>query len=429
MEGNDFIKVLWVEDDPEVTVAYPLQAENYDLQLVSFPCWDDAKVALEGDYDRWSAIILDANCVHHKGEGENVVKFLGHALNDISRLRAEKGRLIPWYILSGGAEKDISDSIIEERMEWDSEWTEQQHKKYYSKNVDNEVLYERIKAHAQKSVRIQIREMYNETNELLIRLNNDVCEDILTILETMHFPKSHPHFVPRLFYNPLRKALEYVFRALGEAGVIPDVFFSKGVVNLNQCFMFLIGRDAEKVGYRYGNAGDRVVPRHIQDMMSLIINLGNSNSHSTNQSHFTELSEAEIQRYENQMKSSGVNSRFLVFSMALQFCEIVQWMNIYIKEHPDKAANLAKCVKNEIFDDDAGNKSNEIVGIIEQDDDGLYHIGKDYSVYLRRKELIGKKVRATKSTPNTSPKSKDKYPYFVHDNDIQVVDVSENGSK
>ena len=45
MEINDFIQVLWVEDDPEITVAYPLEAENYELQLVSFPCWDDAKAA------------------------------------------------------------------------------------------------------------------------------------------------------------------------------------------------------------------------------------------------------------------------------------------------------------------------------------------------------------------------------------------------
>ena len=40
------IQVLWIEDDPVVTNSYPAEAEQDDLQLVHFPCWDDAKVAL-----------------------------------------------------------------------------------------------------------------------------------------------------------------------------------------------------------------------------------------------------------------------------------------------------------------------------------------------------------------------------------------------
>ena len=32
-----------------------------------------------------------------------------------------------------------------------------------------------------------------------------------------------------------------------------------------------------------------------------------------------------------------------MFSIALQFCEIVQWMNNYKKENPNKKVNLEKC--------------------------------------------------------------------------------------
>ena len=56
MQAYDFIQVLWVEDDPVVTQSYPLKAGKFGLQLVPYPCWDDAKAALESDYDRWSAI-------------------------------------------------------------------------------------------------------------------------------------------------------------------------------------------------------------------------------------------------------------------------------------------------------------------------------------------------------------------------------------
>ena len=346
MDDYNLIQVLWVKDDPDVTETYPVKAESFDLELVPFLCWDDAKVALEKEYDRWSAIILDAKCKFHHDSADNAIVFLREALKDIAAISKDKRRVIPWYVLTGGAESEVSDSINDDRLLWDSDWTELQHKKYYSKNVDNEALYERIRLHSQKSTKIQIQEMYRETYEQLSSLkNNEVCEDISMILETMHFPDAHPDFIPRLFYNPIRKALECVFRLAKSASIIPDEFFSGGKVNLNQCFMFLIGRDAEVLGYRYGNKGEQIVPRHISDMMSLIINLGNCSSHSTEQSHPTELSEEEILKYDSHIKSQGVNSKLLLFSIALQFCEIVRWMNQYIAEHPNKEENLKKCVK------------------------------------------------------------------------------------
>ena len=303
MKENDLIQVLWVEDDPKVTKAYPLKAETFGLELVASSCWDDAKAKLEGDYNRWAAIILDAKCKQHRDSVDNAVRFLGEALKDIASLSKEKKRIIPWYVLTGGAESEVSDSITDDRMKWDADWTDSSKKKYYSKDTDTEALYSRIKDHANKSPRIQIQEMYRKNYEQLLLLNKDVCEDILTILEAIHFPDSHPDFNPRLYYNPLRKALEYVFRLTQPVSIIPDVFFKDGIVNLNQCFMFLIGREAEKLGYKHRDGG--ITPRHIQDMMSLIINLGNANSHSFVPSHATELSEEEIQLFDNHIKTIG----------------------------------------------------------------------------------------------------------------------------
>lgn len=178
----------------------------------------------------------------------------------------------------------------------------------------------------------------------------------------------------------------------------------------------MIGRDAEKLGYRYGTTGERIAPRHIHDMMSLIINLGNSNSHSTELSHLTELSEHEIQKYDNQIKSSGVNSRFLIFSMALQFCEIVQWMNNYIKEHSNKDENLAMCVKLESADViNADIEPNDLIGVIEVDNK-LFHVGNKFGVnpgYVTKNRLVGKKVKIIKYDVNTDEKAKGHYPYYA----------------
>jgi hypothetical protein len=418
MEDYDLIQVLWVEDDPEVTETYPVKAESFGLELVPFPCWDEAKVALEKEYDRWAAIILDAKCKQHRESADNAVRFLGEALKDIATISKERRRVIPWYILTGGAESEVSDSITDDRMKWDADWTEISHKKYYSKNVDNETLFKRIKKHAKKSNRIQIREIYQDTFKQLSTLKNkEVFEDISMILEAMHFPNAYSNFTPRLFYNPMRKALECVFRLAGNIGIIPEDFFAGGIVNLNQCFMFIIGRDAEKVGYRYGTTGEKIAPRHIHDMMSLIINLGNSNSHSTESSHPTELTEEEIQNYDNHIKSIGGDSKLLIFSIALQLCEIVKWMNQYITMNSDKERNKGKYIK---LDD--------LIGIIELHN-GLYHIGSKISVLIKQKEWIGKKAQILKFSHNTNSKTKDTYPFFAHYNDIRIIEEHENGSK
>ena len=104
MRAYDLIQVLWVEDDPNVTDSYPQEAEIYGLELVSFPCWDDAKEALVRDFDRWSAIILDAKCKYHRDSKDNAIVFLREALDDISTICEKKGRMVPWYVLTGGDE-------------------------------------------------------------------------------------------------------------------------------------------------------------------------------------------------------------------------------------------------------------------------------------------------------------------------------------
>ena len=87
---------------------------------------------------------------------------------------------------------------------------------------------------------------------------------------------------------------------------------------------------------RYGEDGERIIPRHIENMMGMIISLGNVNSHS-------KLTSSEIQEAERKIAKDGMSSKFLVYSMALQLCEIACWMNQYIAEHSDRDSNLKKC--------------------------------------------------------------------------------------
>lgn len=342
MKAYDLIQVLWVEDDPNVIKTYPLKAEFMDLELVPYPCWDDAKVALENDYDRWSAIILDAKCKQHRESTDNAVRFLGEALKDIAALSMEKRRIIPWYVLTGGAESEVSDSITDDRMKWDADWTNSTKKKYYSKNVDNEMLYRRIRYHTKKSPRVQIREMYYDSYEALSTLNQEASEIILDIFEAMHYPVDHPDFNPVLYYNQLRQILEWNFRNANKYAIIPDECIVDNKVNLNQCCCYLCGKNATatKIPFRYGeyrnkNDYDRIVPQYIENMMFLILNFGNINSHTT------VLTKTDQQKLGSFINDSVRNSRYLIFSLALQVCEITLWMYKYVGEHQDIERNKA----------------------------------------------------------------------------------------
>ena len=322
-------EVIWIDDKWEEMDAFKEECEV--IHCIHLQPFDTQKAGMD-EFDKnprkWDAIILDARL---EKDGVGVVG-LRKAVEHINQMSLNYK--IPYFISTG--QTDLMDN----------ETFEQSFGKFYRKERDDSKLIADIKEQASKSTRFQVKMYYSHELEQLVLLNNDIGEDILTIFEAMHFPNSHPDFTPRLYYNPMRKALEYVFRTLHKVGVIPDEFFFGGIVNLNQCFMLLIGRDARVLGYRLdGQSGEGIVPRHIHDMMSLIINLGNSGSHSIEQSHPTVLSEEEIQKYEKHLNHQGINSKLLVFSMALQFCEIVKWMNHYIAELSNKEIDLKKCIR------------------------------------------------------------------------------------
>lgn len=411
--NSDMIQVLWVEDDPKVINSYPLKAENFDLELVPFSCWDEAKEALLSDFDRWSAIILDAKCKYHKESDDNAVVFLREALKDISVVCSEKGRVIPWYVLTAGDKTEVSDSINEERMKWDADWTKMENKTYYSKEVDNESLYCRIRDIASKSHRLQIFEMYHDAIEYLNSMQTNIGDIIIDIFEAMHYPNNHPNFNPILYYNQLRQILEYNFRAANNFCIIPnECFDKKGYPNLSQCCHYLSGNDATYAGVRYGlkDNNERIIPTHIELMMRMILDVGNINSHSVKLSDSEEM---ELKRYFN---NNVYSSRYLIYSLALNACEISLWMKKYINTHPNVESNKKKCVRLAVSQEkNIDTKKVVEEGIVELHN-GIYHIGNKYYLTEKTVNQIGcynKKVKIIQFDKNTKFGIRDKYPLFA----------------
>ena len=175
--------------------------------------------------------------------------------------------------------------------------------------------------------------------------------------------------------------------------------------------MYLSGRDAEVVGVRC-SFPQAILPKHIQIIVSLILNLGNNYSH-------TPIPEI-------------TNPRNLLYSLSLQICEVTLWLDNYIKNNHDVEKNKKMCVKIETKLKET--KENVKEGVVEEisGNKSFCHIGK-YCIsrkWVDANNCLGKAVEILKFDNNTNDKLKEDYPYFAIS--VKILDpkgIYENGSK
>lgn len=403
MEQKEEYNVIWIDDEWDtIGKAFILICEKrHKMHIKAFKTRREGMDALEHNLKFWDAVILDAKAFNNSSTNEVAdVDGLYEAIKQIERLKAQ--RHIPYFVLT--RQPDLMDDRMFEKSVG----------KFYKKDSEGQnKLIADLKEEVSKSTRFHIKTIYHDAFEQLTVLKcHEAVEDVIDVLESMHYLEQP--FTPKLYFNPLRQALEFIFRAANRYGIIPDDFFPSENVNLNQCFMYLKGSDADKIGMRYGIPGERVIPRNIENMMGLIINLGNVNSHS-------KLSDLEIQETEKRIMKEGLNPRYLIFSMAFQLCEIAYWMNCYISGHANKEENLKKCVKLETKGKSVVQEEN-LIGIVEREK-GYFHIAGKYCLNpktIQQNGWLGKKIRIIKWDKNTNDKTKDMFPYFAVN--IQLIE-------
>lgn len=341
---DDLIKVLWVEDDPIVTEHYPITAERYGLDLVAFPCWDDAFEALKNGFDTWGAIILDAKCKHHKDSPDNAARFLVEALSNIRAICAEKKHQINWYVLSaaGGAEtKQINDLISEDRLRWDKDWTEKNGKLYYSKTEEDiKILFQRVYFHATITERMQIKaQLYRNVFDAMqqCKLHGEAAELMADLLFNLHKNKEGREANSIMWET--RKIVEYVFRAMiDEWGMLPAEFVTadrKEKVNLTSSARMLSGlptdNDKRTVSYSYDVP---IINSILNYQIKGIVD-------QTGEYLHTDRIGGQVSNTSELMASVN-NSPYLVYGMTMNLCNILLWFANYVKANPDPNENMKK---------------------------------------------------------------------------------------
>lgn len=324
---ENLIKVLWVENDPEVIEAYPMEAYEYGIQLVPFTNWDEAEIALRKDFDQWSAIILDAKCCLHSDSADNAAVFLTNVSNAITKLCSGK-KFIPWFVLSGQAEDNIKDLIPESRKSWDGDWK----KAYYDKNTDREMLYHRIRNVARefKSACMKIHEMYKDVFKAIdnLKLDDEVDNYLTDLLVELHFPELDEKKLNENYYK-VRKTVEYIYGKMADLGMLPK----QRRINLSWSNLILSGKSCfAKDGTEVAKGLVAIFPKIIQDNVIHMVHTVGSDVHPDNED------DKDSKHIKDYLLSVG-SSAYLIKSYALQLCDLILWLSSYAIEHPDKERN------------------------------------------------------------------------------------------
>ncbi len=384
-------EVIWIDDEWEKMDAFKEECEViHQIYLHPFRTQKAGMDEFDKNPKKWDAIILDAKMYD---ESENEVPRLDGLRKAVQHIN-EKSllRKVPYFISTG--QPDLMEN----------ETFEQAFGTYYIKERDDGKLIQDIKNTASKSTRFQVKTFYFDAIEQLESFDAWCSEKILDILETMHFPEKN--IDPLLYYNPLRQTLEYIFRKANKANIIPDEFIGKDKddVNLNQCVQFLSGRNADWIGIRFGGVKDSVVPAHIKDMMFQVLNLGNINSHSRT------LNDDELKKLGAYFKDNVCNSQYLIYSLALQICEIAVFMGKYIAANKDTNKNKKQCKTFGTVEKIEGNES---ICVIKSKRPGRESCICISAKYATSKGMIGKKVVVIEESPNINIATKVEYPYFA----------------
>lgn len=402
------INVLWIDDQNECEDCKPFRVKLSlkGIKLVPFQDWESGKKYLINHRDEISAIVLDCYCKLNSNDIENP-KFLKNVIAEIDGLTTKYGKLFPWFILSAGNKENFSTileySVSDSREKWDKEWKQI----YYSKFsiTDINALSSNIQHVAALDRTFKTREIYKTVFNILDSENfEDASSSILLkILRPLHFIEEQADFDPYLHYNQLRQFLEKLFKTCYNQGLLPDECFKGESVNLWESYNYLCGNDLKHHKIRFGEKGEHILPEIYSKVIQQILSVSNEFSHSI-KSEYVELTEEETTYVRRFFEEAGTS--YFLFGYALQLCDIVIWLDKYIKKH-DFKTNRAK-IKRIKSIDDYQDKS----FAVSQDENGNLYCGENCVLLKNLRPNVGDVIELKIVRENTNKETNKRYSFI-----------------
>lgn len=401
------INVLWIDDqnDSEECKPFRVKLSLKGIKLIPFQDWETGKKYLINHRDEISAIVLDCYCKLNNNDIENP-KFLKNVISEIEGLTTKYGKLFPWFILSAGNKEDFSTiieySVIDSREKWDKDWKQI----YYSKfSIDDiNALYSNILNVVTLDRTFKIREVYKDVFDILDSDNFEKGSSsiLLKILRPLHYSDEQAGFDSFLHYNQLRQFVEKLFKTCYNQGLLPDECFKGESVNLWESYNYLSGNDLKHNNIRFGEKGESVLPNIYSKVIGQILFVSNEFSHSI-KSEYVDLTEEETTYVRRFFEEIGTS--YFLFGYALQLCDIVIWLDKYIREHDFKSnrAKIKRLRKTSI--DDYKDKA----FTVSRDENGNLYCGESCILFKNLKLKEGDIIRPKEVRSNTNPETNKRY--------------------
>lgn len=416
MNNETLYNVLWVDDnsDDSFVLGYQFRAESLGINLIHTTNWAEAEKKLIKQFDEFSAVILDANCKMTEARLEEE-KFIPKVIPKLVSICNERKQLIPWYILSAGTMSNfqfVREIAYDSHAPYEDEWGQM----LFIKDVadddaqSSQKLFEQIIRVAKEQSNNVV--LYRHENVFKYLGNGDdklIQGDARKILRKMlsilYFPAETFHEI-KFEGNPLRKVMEYIFRAAQKVGLLPQECFERdNQVNLLESSRYMSGLNTKHSHLRYGEAGpdhegrggDTIFPEYLGNIIRAIIEFGSIDSH-TNEAFPYTIDDEDLTLTENEKE--------LFFGYVLQLCHIIKFFGNYVDTHNDISINKSMITK--ILDP---SDYEEIEGVVETDGSNYYC---DKCVLLNSaKRFVGERIKLSNVRINTNRETKGKYPFFA----------------
>jgi cold shock CspA family protein len=319
-------RVLWFDDDhaAEKLDHIPKKARKAGIDLVGYASAAAGEQELMTNHRKYDAVILDGLFFEEEGMSGDAVdeSALVKVKNTLLALAAQTHDILPEFVLSG------QPSVLSE-----ANAVLKVHKvsKVYDKNSDEDIakLWLDIKAAAADREATQIRHRYQRVFEICTEryIGDAAAEHLLTILRNVNGVDSE--LKDDLYFNHLRKCLEWLFRAANRQGLLHDECIAKGEVNLRCSSLFMAGKEVNVLGVKCAKAH---FPPLIAEHVRYILDVTNAHSH-------TESWEQEQARMQLEQYRATVRSPYLLFSLTFMLLDVLLWYKQYADAHPNAANN------------------------------------------------------------------------------------------
>ncbi|WP_047549094.1 hypothetical protein [Psychroserpens sp. Hel_I_66] len=327
--------ILWVDDEHDHPEMEPfiIQAEARGIILIGYSNFKEGFEALQRNLNYYDGVLLDALFFFDESSTTPNKKGLGASIGKLNELKGKK--VFPHFVLSGQSSfTDEQNDILEAND-----------LRCYNKKEPEDVkeLLETIKSEADIQTDLQIKHENQSLFEVLKDYPDSARDTFISIFKGLKGFDNQ--FDDQLYFTQLRIILETIFRRANAFGLLHDkcVQVSGGKVNLYESYLFLSGLDTNHFKV---NCSFTHFPKLIANNVKTIIHTTGAASHTS----VVDITEnIHIQAYRK-----GVNTTYLLYSLALQLMDVLIWFDGYSKTNSDIAKN--KSYWQDLEYDAEGNK-------------------------------------------------------------------------